>query len=487
MRQYIFSLTAATVCGAALAAASGCGDNLGGGGVAPSDAGLGRDSGGNGSGVDGAPVDGPSVDGPPVDGAPIDTGSVACAPVWQDFQSGTALDDQVWGMATDENNNLYVAGYEQGVNGVSSNNLDPSGDSQGVVMKIDPRGQVRWKTTLDTSDTDTVEDVAVEPGTGRIYAVGRTYGAFDGFVNGGQFDMFLAALDADGKTTTIFQTGDERPQHPARLNLGPNNVLAVAGYDDTYIPSNFVMSRDDGFIASFDRSAIPNGNFTTNFVQYVPLSPNILNRITGVAVERDGSGSMYVTSLITGGAQVGIYVKKLNSNGTTAWSHPISRFSVDAANAVALSPSGDLYVTGATFATLGATSFGQQDAYVLKMDKATGNVIWAAQAGGPDSDYPTALAFDDGGNIYIAGQTLGIVAPGNTNQGSIDAFAMKFDPSGTLVSTWQKGTADDEIVTSMAVDHCGNVFVGGHSKGAVVDSSKPTAGGYDMFILRAAL
>jgi len=467
MRQYIVSLTAATICGAVLAATSGCGDNLHGGGIASPDAGVGSDSG--------------------VDGATTDTGPAACSLVWHDFQSGTTLDDQVWGMATDENHNLYLAGYEQGVNGVSSNNLDPSGDSQGVVMKIDPTGAVRWKTTFDTSDTDTVEDVAVEPGTGRIYVAGRTYGAFDGFVNGGQFDMFLAALDTDGKTTTIFQTGDERPQHPARLNLGPNNVLAVAGYDDTYIPSNFVMSRDDGFIASFDRSAIPDGNFTKNFVQYVPLSPNILNRITSVAVERDGSGSMYITSLITGGAQVGIYVKKLNSDGTTAWSHLISRFSADAANAVALSPSGDLIVTGGTFAMLGAASFGQQDAFVLKVDKATGNVIWATQVGGAASDYPTALAFDDDGNIYIAGQTLGAVAPGNTNQGAIDAFAMKFDPDGKLLSTWQKGTADDDIVTSMAVDHCGNVFVGGHSKGAVVDSSKPSAGGYDMFVLRAAL
>jgi len=354
-------------------------------------------------------------------------------------------------------------------------------------MKIDPTGAVRWKTTFDTSDTDTVEDVAVEPGTGRIYVVGRTYGAFDGFVNGGQFDMFLAALDADGKTTTIFQTGDERPQHPVRLNLGPTNELAVAGYDDTYIPTNFVMSRDDGFIASFDRSAIPDANFTQNFIQKVPLSPNILNRITGVAVERDGSGSMYITSLITAGAQVGIYVKKLNSNGTTAWSHRITSFSPDAVNAVALSPSGDLFVTGATFATLGVTSFGQQDAFVLKVDKATGNIIWAAQAGGAFSDYPTALAFDDDGNIYIAGQTLGSIADGLPSQGGTDAFAMKFAPDGTLLSSWQKGTADDDIVTSMAVDHCGNVLVGGHSKGAVADSSKPSAGGYDMFLLRAAL
>jgi len=475
MRQYIFSLTTATLCGAVLAATGGCGDNLGGGGVAPSDAGVGVDSGGAADAAAESAADAP----------PINTGPPSCNLAWKDLQVGTELDDQIWGLTTDENHNIYASGYEHGVTGVT--NIEPDGDSQGVVLKIDPTGAVLWKAVLDTSATDTVEDVAIEAGTGRVYVVGRTSGAFDGFVNQGQFDMFLATLDADGKTTTIFQAGDERPQHPVRLNLGPNNVLGVAGYDDTYIPTNFVMSRDDGFVASFDRSAIPTGNFTTNFVKYVPLSAQILNRITGVAVEHDGSGSMYVTSLITGGAQIGIYVKKYNSDGTIAWSHRITSFSADAANAVGLSPSGDLFVTGATFATLGAANFGQQDAFVLKVDKATGNIIWAVQQGGPGSDYPTAMAFDDSGNIYIAGYTTDSVVPTITNQGGFDAFAMKFGTDGALLSTWQKGTANDEFVTSMTVDHCGKAFVGGSSKGAVVDGGTATAGGYDMFVLRAAL
>ena len=462
MRQYIFSLTTATLCGVVLAASGGCGDNLSGGGVAPDAA------------ADAA-----------ADAAPINTGPPSCNLAWNDLQVGTDLDDQIWGLTTDENHNLYASGYEHGVTGVT--NIEPDGDSQGVVLKIDPTGAVLWKAVLDTSATDTVEDVAIEPGTGRLYVVGRTSGAFTGFVNQGQFDMFLAALDTKGQMTKIFQTGDERPQHPARLQLGPNHDIAVAGFDDTYIPTNFVMSRDDGFIATYDRGATPDDPFTQSLLQKVPLSPNIANRITGVALEQDGSGSMYVTSSITGGAQVGIYVKKLNRDGTTAWSHRITSFSPDAANAVGLSPSGDLFVTGATFATLGTTSFGQQDAFVLKVDKATGNIVWAAQAGGPGSDYPTAMAFDDDGNIYIAGYTDGSAVPGTDNQGGFDAFAMKFGTGGALISSWQKGTANDEFVTSMTVDHCGKAFVGGSSKGVVVDGGKATAGGYDMFVLRAAL
>jgi hypothetical protein len=43
----------------------------------------------------------------------------------------------------------------------------------------------------------------------------------------------------------------------------------------------------------------------------------------------------------------------------------------------------------------------------MKIDRATGAPLWTAQAGGPDSDYPTALAFDAAGNIYLAGITLG--------------------------------------------------------------------------------
>jgi hypothetical protein len=72
-----------------------------------------------------------------------------------------------------------------------------------------------------------------------------------------------------------------------------------------------------------------------------------------------------------------------------------------------------------------------------------------------------------------------------TNQGGADIFAMKFAPTGELVSAWQRGTPVDDLPTSMAVDHCGNVFVGGFTASALLPGHA-SAGGEDMLILRAS-
>jgi outer membrane protein assembly factor BamB len=167
------------------------------------------------------------------------------------------------------------------------------------------------------------------------------------------------------------------------------------------------------------------------------------------------------------------------------WSKQITSSLGDVATAVALSPSNELFVTGATFQRLGSTSHGQQDAFVLKINKATGETVWAAQAGSPDSEVPTSLAFDDAGNIYIAGSTSGAIGDSDVNQGGLDVFAMKFDPSGKLLSTWQTGTPEHDLVTSMVVN-CGKVLLGGFTRGALVEGSSGTTG-EDMFVIQAPL
>ena len=60
---------------------------------------------------------------------------------------------------------------------------------------------------------------------------------------------------------------------------------------------------------------------------------------------------------------------------------------------------------------------------------------------------------------------------------------MKFSAAGALLGVWQRGTASDDELTSMAVDGCGNVFVGGYSRGALLPGYT-NAGGQDMFIMK---
>jgi hypothetical protein len=409
----------------------------------------------------------------------------ACDATWHDFQHGTELDDQLWGMAVDAADNVYLAGYEHGLG--YATNIEPTGDSHGVIIKLDPSGAVQWSTTIDTDATDSIEDVTVEPGSGRIFAVGRTSGSFPGFTiqDPDQFDEVVLALDRSGHVEQLVQQGDGLPRHPARLGLGVDHDLVVAGYNDTFVQNNAVLGWEDGFVQRFDpqSSAATEVSFHQSFFQTVPAT--VLNRVTGVAMEHDGSGSMYVTGFITGGRTVGAYVEKLARDGSLIWNTLISRLSPDQATAVGLSPSGELFVTGATLATLGMRSFGQQDAFVLEIDRDTGAIAWAVQAGSSESDVPLGIGFDAGGNIYIAGITLGSVVDGAPSHGGLDPFAMKFDPRGALLATWQGGSAADDLVTTMAVDHCGHVLVGGFSQGAVAADGPALAGGDDMFVVRA--
>jgi hypothetical protein len=435
---------------------------------------------------------GPSDPGAPGDPGHPGTGSGgpgACDAVWHDFQHGTELDDQLWGMTIDDHDNVYIVGYEHGLGYVT--NIEPDGDSHGMIAKLDPTGAVQWSTSIDSDATDAIEDITIEPGTGRIFAVGRTSGSFPGFTNQGQLDELLLALDGNGQVQQLVELGDELPQHPVRLGMGVDHDLIVAGYNDTFVEGNAVLAQEDGFV---QRLSVQDGTgqgggagleFQQSFLQTVPV--NQMNRVTSVAVDTDGSRAMYVTGFITGGRNVGIYVKKLAADGTQLWNTPITRISIDSVTGVALSPAGLLFVTGATFATLGQRSFGQQDAFVMNIDKDTGAILWAAQAGSTESDAPIGLGFDADDNIYIAGITTGSVIDGAPSHGGIDVFAMKFGPRGDLLARWQSGTDADDMATTMAVDHCGHLLIGGFSRGAMVSDGPAPAGGDDVFVVRASL
>jgi len=412
-----------------------------------------------------------------------------CEGTWpHDFQLGTKGDDQLLGLTVDGEGNVVASGFERGVVGVE--NIDPSGDSDAVVMKLRPDGTVLWKTGIDTSGSDTAEDVALDPLTGNLVVVGRTSGAFPSFVNQGEFDLFLALLDGGGDVLTTFQAGNERPQHPARLALGAGGAVVVAGWDDTYTPTNYVAANQVGFVADFAIAGGPGHAVTSppSPFQYLfpPSALPPFSFVTDVATDSDGA--RYVTSLVASNRQGpnGIFVTKTRADHSTVWAARISPITFDAVTAVALSPAGHLFVTGGTFNKLGARTFGQEDAYLLEIDETTGALLWAAQWGGPDSDYPTALAFDAHGNIYVSGITLGSVVDGVANQGEADVFAAKISAAGEVLSVWQGGTAADDEATSLVVDPCGNVLVGGYTGGAFVPG-QPNVGGEDMFILRAKL
>lgn len=394
----------------------------------------------------------------------------------QGSQFGTALGDEALALAAGPDGVLYVAGFENGVMGQSD--LGPSGEVQGFVMRVGASGQVEWRRSLDTTGIDIVEALVVEPGGARVWAAGRTTGAFEGFSAKGQFDGFLASLTAEGTSRVEFQWGDERPQHPVGLSLEPGGAMVVAGYDDIYVPSNYVESWEDPFLLRLERDNA--GTWATSWRQSSGSGEPDMH--TGLSVSQGAES--YVSGTVLSGASRGAFVQRRNARGEVAWSRWLSRSLFDTAAAVVALPDGDLLVAGSTFGAVGDQPLrADQQAYLARLDGTTGEPRWVTQAGTAGSEFVTALAVDARGHAYVAGDTDGWFEGATGEQGALDPFVLEFGPDGTLLGTWQHGSAGggDDHVADVAVDTCGRVFAAGYTEGSFVPGHTPS-GGRDAFL-----
>ena len=149
----------------------------------------------------------------------------------------------------------------------------------------------------------------------------------------------------------------------------------------------------------------------------------------------------------------------------------------EAANGVALDPSGNVYLGGYTaspnFPTLGGVSStfsGNLDAYVTKLNAAGTAILYSTYFGGSSSDMAAAIAVDAAGAVYVTGETGSSDLPTvnafrSTFAPASDAFIVKLNPGGGSLgySTYLGGTFPNgyDGGTTIAVDAAGSAYVAG--------------------------
>ena len=147
----------------------------------------------------------------------------------------------------------------------------------------------------------------------------------------------------------------------------------------------------------------------------------------------------------------------------------------DGADALALDPSGNVYVAGYTYSsdfptTIGAYDKdynGVDDGFISKLSSDLSNLLASTYLGGKDRDRLNALALDQSGNVYVAGWTESSDFPTTDGaydkdyNGYYDAFISKLnsDLNSLLASTYLGGEGDDWL--ALALDQSGNVYVAG--------------------------
>lgn len=195
-----------------------------------------------------------------------------------------------------------------------------------------------------------------------------------------------------------------------------------------------------------------------------------------------GGASVYVAgsqlSKYTTGGQL-LWSQGLGGSSASAWS-----VAVDPSGDAVVSGT---FTGSIVLGTATLTSAGGNDAFVAKFDP-SGNVLWALGFGGTGYDQATGLAMDGTGNAYVTGRFSNSVAFDGTHMltsaGNTDAFVLKLDASGNVVYATQAGGTGADTGIGLAVDGSGQAYGTGYFAGtATFGQTNLTApGAYAAYI-----
>lgn len=366
-------------------------------------------------------------------------------------QFGSSLDDYATGIAVDNTGNVIVVGYTFG--DFFGINIDPFRfTSDYFALKMDPAGAQTWALQDGTDDSDEVWCVATDKND-NIYVAGGSRGPIAGIANVGDFDAFVAsyttagALRWGGKRSSGINLADRDLARAVVLDE-QRNYLYVTG--DFYFrernPNVFVERRnpDTGDLDSNDWNVDPlTGVGFGPFVFGTVASDNTPQFDFSTGIAKDRNGNVYVAGYTiqndkdqtSNAGDVTFELFKLDASGNLIWHSykPAGPHPGNEARGVVVDSMMDVYLTGYTSVALGADpALGGTDAFIMQFDGDTGATLWTRQFGTVGNDRAFGIAFFDnraGNNYYVVGESSGAM-DGNPNLGGYDAFLVKYNQFG---------------------------------------------------------
>lgn len=135
-------------------------------------------------------------------------------------------------------------------------------------------------------------------------------------------------------------------------------------------------------------------------------------------------------------------------------------------------------------------SSGGYDAFIAKLDGASGEHLWSRRLGGAEDQVAWSVAEDPQGNVIVVGEFLGQMSVGGGNSlqsaGGFDIFVAKYDgEDGDHIWSRRFGNSEDQVGRGVAVTKTGEILVIGSFSGGVDFGTglMESAGSFDMFVL----
>lgn len=367
-----------------------------------------------------------------------------------------------------------------------------------------------WKWAIDIgSDSIEFGNSVTEDSFGNVYLTGVFQSAQLSFntitihnPQIGNYSIFLAKFDKSGNTIwaksiagTYFNSGNNVTDFTSSDSQGNvylsgsfvgsfivfgNDTLKNAGSGDTYIakydPSgNLLWAYSWGGVYNDYVSGITTDKYGNLFLTGVFSSPSInLGQFTLANFSPNAPDA---------------YLVKFNSLGKVLWAERVGGASYG--SSIAVDDIGNVYLTGQcsdpeTFFdcftipdSLSYTNFETPDLFIAKYDS-LGNVVWVNGFGASDFDLISGIATDSKGNLYIAGNypeaTLKLGNITLKNKGGYDDFLAKINSAGSIMWAQSIGGNGDDFDPCVSCDNLGSVYLAGRFA-----SEEMTLGNFNLF------
>ena len=304
-------------------------------------------------------------------------------------------------------------------------------------------------------------------------------------------DIFIAKFSSTGAhvcSLAIGGAGDDSVSSVATDSSG--NIFIAGSFTGTVNFGGPILVSDsasmDGFAAKYSSTCGTTAQWARKF--------GFAGSDTSYGIAVDINGDALLTGYFTlaadfgggtvlGGTLSDLFVAKYSgSSGAYVWAKTISGAGTDFGRSIATDGDGNVVVAGGYRLTLSdsthvnlLTSAGSVDAFVIKYSP-SGTLLWARSIGGIGDDTAYGVAVDAGGNIVVTGSfehTISVGGASLTAIGASDGFLAKFSPMGTYLWSTRIGGSDSDMALAVATDGFGSIVVTGASQ---------NAGQWDTFI-----
>jgi hypothetical protein len=336
------------------------------------------------------------------------------------------------------------------------------------VRSIDSSGITTWQSSF--SDSSDFEATRVEMTASALLPDERAL--FLGYAQRSTLDTALLFVDASGVSSQLVIEDSEQSYA---------HTVAVCLDGSVYVGGETQGATTNSFVTRLNSSLDP--EWTKHFG-----APGKNDRLLALTCGEENSVTL---SAWAGGSLAGdstddlytLYTMKMSKSGVTTQTVELERdYGEFSPQSAVFSSDKSLYVVGESnnfYREAQCTEKAIGGSFISKYT-AAGLLEWKKIL--PCGNLNRKAAINNDGDVVVVGTASSVRVAGQQKFGGDDFLLHKYSSGGVRISTQQFGSTADDVVSSLALDASGSVYIGGYMKGSF--RGYAVAGDWDAVVIK---